>query len=446
MGVLQEDDMTLSGKNKRFFFASGVLLLLAFGASAQSNPGVLYSWHVSTRTLVIVLLIAASLLLAAIPLYRITVVGRLGKAHSCQRRSNARLRSILDHTTEGIIALDQGGTIRLFNKAAQGLFGYTAKEATVLGFFRLIAPADGTARYGDFETMCRDQTFFGSGGKEISGQKKGGDRFPMTAILARVDDGGEPYYIAFLYDISGKKAIQQELERQQEVMALHMRLAAMGEMIGNIAHQWRQPLTQIAALLMSIGAAHRFGKPDETELDAKIATANACLEYLSETIDDFRSFFRPEKESRPFSLKEVLDRALSLFESGLKSYQIRIDRQIEPGGEWHVSGYPNELAQVLLNLLNNARDVIAERNIPRGVITLRLFTENGRPVLAVADNGGGIDPTLLSRIFDPYFTTKGPDLGTGVGLYMSKMIVEKHMHGSLDVRNTDTGAEFFIKL
>ena len=165
---------------------------------------------------------------------------------------------------------------------------------------------------------------------------------------------------------------------------------------------------------------------------------------MSQTIDDFRGFYRTDREKHTFFLNEVVDRVLSFVESGFRSSQIAIDAKMPEAVA--ASGYPNEFAQVLLNILNNARDVLLERRLPSPKIAIRVFRDQGRSVVTIADNGGGIAEGDLDRVFEPFFTTKEEGKGTGIGLYMSRIIIEKNLSGRLTARNIDGGAEFRIEV
>lgn len=227
------------------------------------------------------------------------------------------------------------------------------------------------------------------------------------------------------------------------------RHASMGEMIGNIAHQWRQPLNTAALLVQDLQLDYRDGALTAAGVDVFVEQMLAVIDKMSTTIDDFRDFFRPNRAKVEFALEAEVASALSFVEPAFKSASITV--QLELGKGMTVLGYPNELAQVLLNLFNNARDVLAERNPERKVVRVRLERRRGHAQLSVVDSGGGIDEAILPKIFDPYFTTKGPRSGTGIGLFLSRTIVERNLGGSLIVRNLNwgdglRGAEFVIEL
>lgn len=236
----------------------------------------------------------------------------------------------------------------------------------------------------------------------------------------------------------------ETLREQERLLIQQSRQAALGEMIGNIAHQWRQPLNMLGLLIQQLPLAHETGELGREQLEATVGKAMQVIFHMSQTIDDFRNFFRADKEPVAFRVRQIVDKALSIIEGSLREHRIEVD--VAAAGDPSVEGYPNEYAQVLLNVLLNARDALIERQVDKPRIRLQLSEENGRSVVAIADNGGGVPAEIMDKIFDPYFTTKGPDKGTGVGLYMSKVIIEKNMNGRLAARNGEDGAEFRIEV
>lgn len=235
-----------------------------------------------------------------------------------------------------------------------------------------------------------------------------------------------------------------ELRNKDDILIQQSRLTAMGEMISTIAHQWRQPLNNIGLIVQSLQLAFKANDLTAQELDEDVADTMRILRQISETIDDFRNFFSYEEESSSFVINELVSRALSFVEPALKRKGIRVE--LDEQADMRAVGYPNEYVQALLNIILNARDVLQNHQVPQSLITIRIFEENGRAVVTVRDNGGGIGDEIMPKIFDPYFTTKEYGTGAGIGLYMAKMIFEKKMHGCLTVRNVDGGAEFRIEV
>jgi PAS domain S-box-containing protein len=240
-----------------------------------------------------------------------------------------------------------------------------------------------------------------------------------------------------------KQAVD-ELRQKDRLLIHQSRQAAMGEMINNIAHQWRQPLNNIGLIIQNLQLQYEAGEMDSEQMAAEVGTAMDVIAYMSRTIDDFRNFFHQDKVRRTFSINEVVARSLDFLLPGLKSCGIDVECREEP--DVTVTGYPSEYLQALLNILNNAKDVLLERRVARPLISISIFRDSGRSVVTIQDNGGGIREDVLPRIFDPYFTTKEQGRGTGIGLYMSKAIIEKNINGRLTARNVDGGAEFRIEV
>jgi signal transduction histidine kinase len=248
-----------------------------------------------------------------------------------------------------------------------------------------------------------------------------------------------------LHEETAERLRAMEALREKEQLLMQQgRLAAMGEMIGNIAHQWRQPLNMLGLVIQELPVSYDLGNFDSDYLDASIARAMQIIFHMSHTIDDFRNFFRPDKEKVAFKVNDVVLKTIALVAPGFKEQQVVIE--FNPETDLFAEGYPNEYAQVLLNILLNARDALQQEMIREPKITIGIFRENERAVVTVVDNAGGIPEDIITKVFEPYFTTKGPDKGTGVGLYMAKTIIEKNMNGFLSVRNTGTGAEFRIEV
>lgn len=234
-----------------------------------------------------------------------------------------------------------------------------------------------------------------------------------------------------------------ELRNRDDILIQESRLNAMGEMISTIAHQWRQPLNNIGLIVQSLRIAFKSNDLTEQELDEDIDETMTVLQQISETIDDFRNFFSYEKDATHLLINELVSRAISFVKPSLVNKGIRIELDEEPNvtaGE----GYPNEYVQALLNIILNARDALLNHQADRPLMSIRVFRENGRSAVTVRDNGGGIPEDILPKVFDPYFTTKQQGKGTGIGLYMSKMIIERKMGGCLTARSVDGGAEFRI--
>ncbi|HEY3307315.1 MAG TPA: PAS domain S-box protein [Desulfuromonadaceae bacterium] len=245
-------------------------------------------------------------------------------------------------------------------------------------------------------------------------------------------------------EINERLRTMEELRQKDRIMMQQSRLAAMGEMVGNIAHQWRQPLNTLGLIVQRLPFFYEAGGFNKEFLDGSTSEAMNLIQHMSKTIDDFRGFFKTDKERITFELNKVIQQTVSLIEGSVKDEQITISVNCEEN--LHIYGYPNEYSQVILCILHNARDVILERGLEKAQVDINSFVEDEKVVVTVTDNAGGISSDVIDKIFDPYFTTKSPDKGTGVGLFMAKKIIEESMAGRLLAYNTGTGAEFRIEV
>ena len=242
--------------------------------------------------------------------------------------------------------------------------------------------------------------------------------------------------------------VKQEIEknRQKEQLLIHQsKMAGMGEMIGNIAHQWRQPLNALGLGIQKIKMLYDADMLTEEKFNQSVKKSNMLIKKMSETIDDFRNFFKVDKEKQNFRLEDAIDDTLELLDASLKVNNIEVIVLHQDDGI-NVFGYKNELEQVLLNIVNNAKDALMENNIQNSKIEIKTLKLDDDVLVEISDNAGGIPEDIIDRIFDPYFTTKEQGKGTGVGLYMSRTIIETNMNGSLSASNSENGAIFSIKI
>jgi len=240
------------------------------------------------------------------------------------------------------------------------------------------------------------------------------------------------------FALSYKVKLIEEKRLQNERLLIHQnKLAAMGEMISNIAHQWRQPLTHLSYIFMNINSAFKHQKLDQTYIDKKTKEANNQLEYMSNTIDDFKNFYSPKKTKKQFFIKDAINNSLNIISSVLKENNITLDIQ---GDDYKIDGYESEFSQIILNLITNAKDALISNNIKNPKIQIKIDKNQ----IQVIDNGGGINDKIENKIFEPYFTTK--QKGTGIGLYMSKVIIQNHFNGEIYHKNIDDGSCFYIQI
>lgn len=242
----------------------------------------------------------------------------------------------------------------------------------------------------------------------------------------------------------------EELRQKEQFVQNQARMVAMGEMLNNIIHQWKQPLTSISMMLYNLDDSREYGELTDEELKSAIKKMHSQIEYMTNTVNDFRGFLNPSKKKSVFDLCEAIEKTIFLVQNHFASRAIIVEFKYDGEREIECFGYPNEFKQVVLNILNNSKDAIVEqmeKDISKneGRIKISLQNDEKYGIIAIEDDGGGIDEKYLPKIFDQYFTTK--DIGgTGIGLYMSRVIIEENMGGKIEVCNTEAGAMFKIHI
>jgi signal transduction histidine kinase len=215
-------------------------------------------------------------------------------------------------------------------------------------------------------------------------------------------------------------------------------------MLDHIAHQWKQPLNSISLIIQDLGETASDGELTDAHVTDTVGKTMALLEHMAQTIDIFRQFYRLDKEKKVFRIKDSIDQALTFISPAFRFHSIAVELDVDPG--LTAFGYAKEYAQVLLNILANARDAFKARATEKPRVIIRAFAKDSLTVVTITDNAGGIPAAIIGKIFDFYFTTNESTGGTGIGLYMSKNIIEKNMAGKLTAENTDGGAQFRIKI
>ncbi len=246
-----------------------------------------------------------------------------------------------------------------------------------------------------------------------------------------------------------EERIKEEVEknRKNEFQLLEQsKNAALGEMIGNIAHQWRQPLSAITSTASALKISDTLGIISPKEIEEKMDSIIYKAQYLSDTIDTFRNFLKVSNDIKEFSLETMLERSLQIVEASMKDVHIKLFKNINLEINTMILGVESEISQVIINILNNAKDVIKDKKIEKPWVKLELKIEKECYMITIEDNGGGIPEHVLPKVFDPYFTTKHQSQGTGLGLHMSYRIITESFNGRIYVTNTENGAKFFIEL
>ncbi len=244
-----------------------------------------------------------------------------------------------------------------------------------------------------------------------------------------------------------EKRIKEELKKNIEkdkLLFQQNKMAALGEMLGNISHQWRQPLMEINSLFLPIEAKLNLDMPiDNEELLKSIEKLNDITKYMSNTIDDFRDFFVKDKEKIEFKLLDQINSTINIISGGLKTHDIKLDIIMQRNPT--LIGFKNEYSQVLINIINNAKDILVQREVQNPYIKISIFEKDRDMITIIEDNGGGIKIEPIEKIFDPFFTYEKIN-GSGIGLFMAKLIIENNMHGKLLAQNNGNGATFTISI
>ncbi len=372
----------------------------------------------------------------------------LGKKNLALKKALENFELLAETSFGAIIIYDKHKKVKYANQRVYELTKYSKDEILNHDVFKLIYPDDldmvkknikieNTKQY-DARIMKKNKSFLYSllRGKDI--------------IF-----NGENMRIVTAIDITERKIQEQKIEeintslkqkikdaltentQQLRLLQQQSKLASMGEMIGAIAHQWRQPLNALNINIQNLDDDFEDGLIDKVFIDNFISKNSKIINFMSRTIDDFRNFYRVDKVKKDFYIKKAIKDVLNIQAVQIRKHNIKITLN---GNDELIKGYESEFKQVILNLINNAKDVVIENNIKNPTIIIEIFKNR----LLIKDNGGGIPNDVLNRIFEPYFTTKDQGKGTGLGLYMSKMIIEDNMHGKLSVWNENDWTVFEI--
>ena len=333
---------------------------------------------------------------------------------------------LLDSVVEGIIIFENDICIEA-NSIILQMFNYERKELII-----------GKKTNEFIEFFNEDDSF------EINGIKKDGTMFPIILKESFSTYQGKKVKILSIVDTT-------ETKYKDKILFQQSKMASMGQMLENIAHQWRQPLSVISTTATSMELRSQIGIIDPKDQAKSLALINRTTQYLSQTIDDFRNFFRTDKVRTNFSVFESIEKNIKLLEGMFNKNDIKI--VFEKELDIKVFNYENEFTQALINIFNNAKDALVKIEGKR-YIFINIGADDKHVFITIKDNGGGIEESIINNIFEPYFTTKHKSQGTGIGLYMTHQIIENNMKGKIEVKNINytyneieyRGASFRIKL
>ena len=354
-----------------------------------------------------------------------------------------KLKVAIDKSPVSIMMTDYHGNIEYINPNYTKISGYTLEE--LKGKNPRIVKSGYTSDK-EYERMWKHITSGQIWTSTLKNIAKDGKEFweDSTTIPSFNNQGKVDGYISFKVEITQTKNLEQELIAKDEMMISQSRHAAMGEMISMIAHQWRQPISVIAMDANNILADIELDMVDDNSLKEGATDIISQTQELSKTIDDFRNFFKPERIPENVFIKDIINDALNVIGKSLENNNIQVILNLKDTPK--ITTYSRELMQVLINIIKNAKEAFIDKEIERKTITISLSNIQSKLYIEIIDNAGGIDEEIIDKIFDPYFSTKGEKNGTGLGLYMSRTILEKHLFGTLEVKNKDNGASFELKL
>ena len=360
-----------------------------------------------------------------------------------------KVASAAFETQSGMIITDANQKILQVNKSFSKITGYTLDE--VIGKKpALFKSGLHNKEFYDkmFDSLRKNNFWMG----EITNIKKDGSLINEHLIIQSVlnEKNEVIYYVASFLDTTKQKEIENQLEINQQILLQQAKLAAMAEMLENIAHQWKQPLSIITTLTSGILLNKELNILTDEFLKDGLNNITNSVKYMSKTIDDFRNFYNNKLEKKEFSIKNSIEKSLVLLSSKLMKNNVIIIKNIE---DIEILGYENEIIQVYMNILNNAMDSLENLKDEIKIIKITGRIEGNKAYIEFLDNAGGINEEIIDKIFDSHFTTKDATKGTGIGLYMSRIIISK-AKGELNVFNKTfdfkersyKGANFIITL
>jgi PAS domain S-box-containing protein len=355
------------------------------------------------------------------------------------KRNASYLNALVDNIFDPLLVIDEKGIIQYTNTNATELFGYTAKEFLNKNV-NIIVPAPYHDQHDGFLSNYKTttRTILGHN-RELNAITKNKELIPVSISITKMLIKNKSFFIGVIRDLRDIKTLELQNKKQTELLQQQSKHAAMGEMIGAIAHQWRQPLNELGIRIQKLKYAFTKEKVDENYINEFIEKNKATIEFMSHTIDDFRNFFRIDKEKKKFDVYKTIQETLKLQNAQFQDHHISINLE---GETFFIYGYQREFQQVLLNIFSNAKDNFLEKHIADPRIDIKISQGN----ISIQDNGGGIDAEVLPRVFEPYFTTKEQGSGTGMGLYLAKIIIEDNMDGRITIQNTDKGVALNITL
>jgi len=399
-----------------------------------------------------------------------------------RKKHKTWLKNIVKYSPLGIVFTDKKGNIQYANPRFTSMTGFAMDECIGNNVSILQSGIQNEEFYKQlWKTISGGEIWNG----EIANRKKDGTLYWEEMSIAPIKDenGLITHFVATKKDITDEKQLHRELllanselnemtgilrmreqklekineqltiliqkesaniQEKDKLLMEQSKMATMGEMIGMIAHQWRQPLNAVSAATIKVNMLNELGILKSEELSNTLKFIQEMSQKMSATINEFMEFSKPDREKELVDIKDIVESVFKIIDAQLITRNIAFNIDIEKN--IHLQTYRKELAHIVLNLLSNARDAFENKEIPDKTITIRAYIDKNHIIIKVVDNAGGIKGEILPKIFEPFFTTKPSGKGTGLGLYMSKKMLEEHFDGTLNVINREFGAEFTIIL
>ena len=344
-----------------------------------------------------------------------------------------KIKSLEDIIDENIILskTDLKGKITFATKKFEEISGYSKHELIGANHNIVRSPKVSSDEFKElWATIQNRQTWYGI----LRNKRKDGSEYIVNTTVKPILGSNNEIieYVSIREDIT-------EINEKQELLHSQSRLAAMGEMINMISHQWRQPLNSLGIDIQKVKKDFKRGNIDDDYIKYFTTEAMVTINHMSDTIDDFTSFFKQDKYKSDFFVKDIVKKSISILKGRINDTGVYISLS---DNTFKLHSYASEFSQVILNLINNAIDILIDKDIKNPIITIGIDEHNRS--LSVQDNAGGVPADIIDNIFEPYFSTKLSKNGTGIGLYMSKQIIEDHMDATLSVSNSNSGAKFTI--
>ncbi|MDZ7819553.1 MAG: HAMP domain-containing sensor histidine kinase [Aliarcobacter sp.] len=338
------------------------------------------------------------------------------------------INEIIDNTIEGILII-KDGFIEHVNKSLMDILCYEDEDELIGNLAIGILIPTSKEKFIEYNSKIF---------QEISLLNKNADIIPAIIKIKDININNTSYKMVSILDLS-------EFKKNEKILLEQSKLAAMGEMVSIIAHQWRQPLSAIGSIITTLKLKYNLKKIDLNTYDEKLTQINNYIQYMSNTIDHFSDFLIRDSKKELVKIEQIVNSTYDLIKNSFDTFGIKVI--INPSESLgNIYLYKNDLIQIVLNILNNAKDSFVLNKVVSPQIRISFSQIESFQIIEIEDNAGGIDLNVIDKIFNPYFSTKDKKNGTGLGLYICKMIVEKHLNGQISVKNIENGALFTIKI